>query len=434
MTKSKEHESSSRFILEPIPLDLKKKKMDRSPANHHQREVDESRDGNGVGSDKKILHVFFPYDMEVETLIRLPGKSLMRFLCVSKTWSSLIRSQRFVASYYAAKPPRFTVTFTNGVLCEPKRLFIFSGEEEVTSSSSSLVANLDMTIPSVTLNHSGFKYSSVNGFMAVNDGLKFIICNPTTGQVITFHCKATDTCLGYDPVGDQFKALTLLTSRYAHDPSFMVHEVKRLGRGGRVVSRTQITSPPYHPVTRGRCINGFIYYAASVPAETPVFVCFDVRYETILSFIPTPREVLFWQALTSLIDYKGKLAVVVPICQGRGSSFDRFNLWILEDVTKQEWSKQTFELPLSLPFNIGMGKRMISQGTNKAGEIIFSPATLPDRAQPFYVFYFNPVTNNMRRVRIHGVADTEDFLSRYGLTGICAASFSPHHVDSIAFL
>ncbi|CAN6921181.1 unnamed protein product, partial [Brassica oleracea] len=78
--------------LEPIPLDLKK--MDtvttRSPAKrvvtHHQKEVYESRD-NDDGSDKspgKLLHVL-PYDMEVETLTRLPGKSLMKFLCVCKT-------------------------------------------------------------------------------------------------------------------------------------------------------------------------------------------------------------------------------------------------------------------------------------------------------------------------------------------------------------
>ncbi|KAJ4910563.1 F-box protein [Raphanus sativus] len=287
-----------------------------------------------------------------------------------------------------------------------------------------------MTIPSVTLNHGGFKYSSVHGFMACCNGLQFIICNPSTRQVITFHCKAPGTWLGYDPVGDQFKALTLLTSRYAHNPSFMVHEVKRLGRGG-IVSRSQVTSPPYHPVTRGRCINGFMYYAASVPVpnQTAVFVCFDVRYETILSFITTPTEVLVLQAFTSLIEYKGKLAVIVPDCQERYASFDRFNLWILEDVTKHEWSKQTFQLP----FTIGMGKRMISQGTNKAGEIIFSPSALPCPSHPFYVFYFNPDTKNMRKVRIHGVADTQEFWSRYGLTDGCCVSFSPQHDDSIAF-
>ncbi|KAG2240533.1 hypothetical protein Bca52824_090675 [Brassica carinata] len=398
-------------------------------------EEDQSRDSGG---DKRSRRgkLLIPYDMEVETLSRLPGKSLMKFLCVSKTWSSLIRSQRFVASYYAAKPSRFVAAFTNSVFGKPEHLFILSGEEEeASSSSSSLVANLDMRIPSVTLPYNGYKYSSVHGFMACNDETTFIICNPSTRQVVSFHCKAFRTSLGYDPVHDQFKALTLLTSvyDYIHNPSLMMctHEVIRLGRGGRVVSRSsQVTSPYYLPMTVGRCINGFILLL-----RTPVFVCFDVRNERVLSFITTPKEVLVWKVYTSLIEYKGKLAVVVPNCLGCASSFDRFNLWILEDVTKHEWSKQTFDLPLPLPFTRApMGQRLISQGTNKAGEIIFSPTTLPGRAKPFYVFYFNTDTKSARRVRIHGVADTEEFWSRYGLTGICCASFSPQHADSIAFL
>uniref|UniRef100_A0A0D3A1K9 F-box associated beta-propeller type 3 domain-containing protein n=2 Tax=Brassica oleracea var. oleracea TaxID=109376 RepID=A0A0D3A1K9_BRAOL len=213
------------------------------------------------------------------------------------------------------------------------------------------------------------------------------------------------------------------------------------GGGGGLVSRSRVTSPYYRPMTVGLSINGFMYYAASVPnqtAETPpthVFVCFDVRNERILSFITTPKEVLVWKVHTSLIEYKGKLAVVVPTnCLRSGSSFDRFDLWILEDVTKHEWSRQSFQLPLSLPFAFRRSQRMISQGTNKAGEIIFSPTSLPGRAQPFYVFYFNPDTKNTRRVRIHGVADTEEFWSRHGLTGMCCVSFSPQHDDSIAFL
>ncbi|KAG2310089.1 hypothetical protein Bca52824_021646 [Brassica carinata] len=108
----------------------------------------------------------------------------MKFLCVSKIWSSLIRSQRFVSSYYAAKPSCFIVAFTNSVFGDPKRLFIFSGEEE--TSSSSLVANLDITIPSVTLPHGGFKYCTVHGFMACCNGLEFIICNPSTGKSLPF--------------------------------------------------------------------------------------------------------------------------------------------------------------------------------------------------------------------------------------------------------
>ncbi|KAF3540809.1 hypothetical protein F2Q69_00018491 [Brassica cretica] len=309
---------------------------------HHHKKRALRVQGRGQEPPGK-LHVL-PLDMEVEILTRLPGKSLMKFLCVSKIWSSFIRSQRFVASYYAAKPSRFIVAFTNSVFVkgDAQRLFIFSGKEETSSStSSSLVANLDMTIPSVTLPHVGSKYSSVHGFLACFEGSKFIICNPSTGQVITFRCKAPGTSLGYDPVDDQFKALTMLTSIYnhMHNPSLMcTHEVIRLGRGG-VVSRSQVNSPPYDRMTAGLSINGFMYYGASVPNQiytetpTPVFVCFDVRYERVLSFITTPKEVLVRQGLTVLIEYKGKLAVIVPNC-GRRSSFHRFNLWILEDVTK----------------------------------------------------------------------------------------------------
>ncbi|CAH8364201.1 unnamed protein product [Eruca vesicaria subsp. sativa] len=340
----------------------------------------------------------------------------------------------------SAKPTRFIVAFTNNVFIkgDPKRLFIFSGEEQTSSSSSSLVATLDMTIPSVTMN-GGFNCTSVHGFLACCQRLQFTICNPSTGQVITFPCNPKmwkSFGLGYDPVDDQFKALTLVSCPYGN-PSFMVHEVITLGGGGGggVVSRSQVTSPPYFPMTMGININGFLYFGACAPSQraTPVFVCFDVRHERLLSFITTPKDVLVCGAFSMLIEYKGKLGVIVPH-PFDGPCFDRFDLWILDDVEKHDWSRQTFELPFSLPFSLGMGKSVSSQGTNKAGEIIFSPTTLPYRAQPFYVFYYNLDTKDMRRVRIHGVADTEEFWSRYGLTGFCCAFFSPNHVDSIASL
>ena len=81
------------------------------------------------------------------------------------------------------------------------------------------------------------------------------------------------------------------------------------------------------------CIMVLLFQIKFIQTPTPVFVCFDVRYERVLSFITTPKEVLVRQGLTVLIEYKGKLAVIVPNC-GRRSSFHRFNLWILEDVTK----------------------------------------------------------------------------------------------------
>lgn len=172
--------SSSRSILEPIPLDLAT--PTRLPAKflvntHQQRKLFcrvESRVRLGavrdrkedVESDKSPGKLdLLPLDIEVETLIRLPGKS---FQCVSKTWSSIVRSQSFVDSYYAmssARGSRFIVALRNSVGAEvdARRLFIFSSSHE-GEETSSLVANLDMTIPSVTLAH-GSKCTSVHGFV-----------------------------------------------------------------------------------------------------------------------------------------------------------------------------------------------------------------------------------------------------------------------------
>ncbi|KAL1198595.1 F-box protein [Cardamine amara subsp. amara] len=67
-------------------------------------------------------------------------------------------------------------------------------------------------------------------------------------------CVGARTSWGYDPVGDQFKALTSMVS-YPYQPT--KHEVLTLGRGGK---SNKLTSPPYLTVTKSVCINGFLYY------------------------------------------------------------------------------------------------------------------------------------------------------------------------------
>ncbi|CAE5958932.1 unnamed protein product [Arabidopsis arenosa] len=232
----------------------------------------------------------------------------------------------------------------------------------------------------------------------------------------------------YDPVGDHFKVFDLVTSPDQF-LGFLVHEVITLGRGGRGETPNQVTTAPYYPVTNnGFSINGFLYYAAWAQRMRmdPVIVCFDVRYES-LSFITAPRDVVAWESDSVLIEYKGKLASIVrdPL------SFSSFDLWILEDVKKHDWSKQTFELPFPLV------NRMTSPGTNKAGEIIFAPMFLPyDVEQPFFVFYYNVERKDIRRVRLQGIADNKEFRHRYGLivAAHMSVSISPEHIESIASL
>lgn len=166
----------------------------------------------------------------------------------------------------SATPSRFIIAFTNNVFVkgDAQRLFIFSGEME--TSSSSLVANLAMTRPSVTLPHGGFKCTSLHGFLSYCHGLQLTILNPSTGDGITSPCKERAcTSLGYDPVDDQFKVLTLVSSYVTLKPSPIVHEVITL-EGGEI-SRSQFTSPPYFPMTMGLSINGLLYYGAWAPSR-----------------------------------------------------------------------------------------------------------------------------------------------------------------------
>ncbi|CAD5314126.1 unnamed protein product [Arabidopsis thaliana] len=253
------------------------------------RELEEHRSAV-IMKRQEIDHI--PFDLTVEILTRLPAKSLMKFKCVSKLWSSIIHNQSFIDSFYSISStrPRFIVAFSNGSFPsdKEKRLFIFSSSHEGHESSSSVITNLDTTIPSLTVsNNLASRCVSVNGFIACSLYTRFTICNPSTRQVIVLPIlpsgRAPDmrsTCIGYDPVDDQFKALALISSRIPNKDSTVEHLVLTLKGDKKNYSWRQIQGnnniPPYSPVTMRVCING---------------VCFDVRSEKI-TFIKTPKDVI----------------------------------------------------------------------------------------------------------------------------------------------
>ncbi|XP_010480754.1 PREDICTED: F-box protein At1g30790-like [Camelina sativa] len=345
-------------------------------------------------------------------------------------WSSIIRNQRFVNSYYAVSSTirsRFTIAFCCGSQTKfvDWRLFVFSSSYE-DEKSSSLATTFHMTIPSVYLSSASVCHS-VHGLIGCTSSGSFIVCNPSTNKFTILPCAGARTFWGYDPVGDQFKALTMVS--YPNQPQdFLVYEVLTLGGGESSWTRNRFTSPPHFTVTKSKCINGFVYYAAWTPTRTknPVIVCFDVRFER-LSFIKAPMAVVCWEGESILIEYKGKLA---SIARYPHADFRSFDLWILEDATTHDWSQQTFELP----FSLGMGRNITSPGTNKAGEIIFAPKRLSNDALPYYIFYYNVDRKDMRRVRLLGIADDEEFRRRYKIEGQRYVSISPVHVETIASL
>ncbi|KAL9858456.1 putative F-box protein [Arabidopsis thaliana] len=93
-----------------------------------------------------------------------------------------------------------------------------------------------------------------------------------------------------------------------------------------------------------------------------------------------------------LINYKGKLGgiswnnhEVAPV---------ELSMWVLEDVEKQEWSKNVYILPK----NVVPNNWLHAAGVTVEGDIVFSEAVV---SNPFDVFYFNPEKNTLQHVETH---------------------------------
>ncbi|CAH2048196.1 unnamed protein product [Thlaspi arvense] len=361
-----------------------------------------------------------PDDLAVDILSRLSGKSLMKLRYVSKFWFSIIRSQRLIDSFIPRslkRGSRFLIAFNNCEFVVKKtdmRLFFFTvsdDEGENKSSPSSLVASLDMTIPSTV------DYHYTRG--SANDDAK----------------KLTYKYLGYDPIDDQYKAMCMTVSRRGHHGGDVEHKVLTLG-GGRGDVKTlswrimEDNTEPYVPYTKGTCINGIVYYGATRPNTNGVIVCFDVRFEKI-SLMNPPLNIKSWEVGTSLINYKGKVAIIhtTPL----RDSYEII-VWILENVKTHEWSKKTRFFPHSSSDTIDMSSYSFI-GINETREIILAPKLMPRNLEAFYIFYFDLTSQGIRRVRVEGLADDEEFKRHYGIgnNGSCPVSISSEHFENITF-
>ncbi|CDY27911.1 BnaA07g05010D [Brassica napus] len=303
----------SRSKIGPIAVDLKTARVTRLPARStHQEALPQRKkeaDGNETSPSSKFDSL--PFDLKMAIVSRMGAKSLMKFRCVSKIWSSIIRSRGFIDSFFSmsSKQSRFIV-------------------------------------------------------IKLHSSTRFV---------------------GYDPIEGQHKAL-FVESRVSRSSvhHHLDHKVLTLGGGSCQEWRLIEGTPgPYRPISVGVCVNGVIYYGArnSPHFRNPVMVCFDVRTEK-LSFIQAHETLL------------------------------RFDLWILEDPVKHEWSKQHCVFPSSVWDSV-WGFEMSFPGTNKDGEIIMAPTSL-----------------------LLGIGDNKEFRRSYGFLKQrdCFVRIAPQHVHSIASL
>ncbi|XP_010489761.1 PREDICTED: putative F-box protein At3g23960 [Camelina sativa] len=168
----------------------------------------------------------------------------------------------------------------------------------------------------------------------------------------------------------------------------------------------------------GICINGMLYYTAVVieeSLEVTVVVCFDFGSEkfSVLKVVETFKRTL--PNTTTPVNYNGKLGLLMTeesnwVINGISRYFE---LWVLEDAGKHEWSKRTCVLPPSWKTLIG-NRILYFVGMISTDEIVLSYHP----TMPHYVFYYNIERDTVRVARIRGMEGVKGYGCRIFLNHV----------------
>ncbi|XP_010479757.1 PREDICTED: F-box protein At1g52490-like [Camelina sativa] len=361
-------------------------------------------------------------DLIVEILKKLPSKSLVRFRCVSKEWSTIISSRRdFIEAIVARsllaqqqqqqQPPLFVFHH-----CVPEPFFTLSST--FSESIKEAVSVFASPGPGCTL----FEYQYVRGLICCysTSYQLFTIYNPTTRQSLRLPLIEDSVTefrryichFGYDAVMDQYKVMSIVFDVREFSQTFHVFTLGRSQQSWRRIKG--IDDEKLLPSVDAVCIHGTIYYGATRItkkancAETDdsrrtfdrgetVLLSFDIRSERFYH-VSTPEPMLKASSCTiassrTLLNHKGKLGCIYS---GRYETC----MWVMESARKQEWSKITFDLP-EHPLGCLKGAFSGFSGVTPAGEIFATQNTYFFR-EPLYVYYYDMNRNSFRRVEIQG--------------------------------
>ncbi|KAF3533197.1 hypothetical protein DY000_02043894 [Brassica cretica] len=259
----------------------------------------------------------------------------------------------------------------------------------------------------------------IRGLICRQMDSKVVIANPSTGQLLTLPRVKTVrrgvlSFLGYDPMNDLYKVLCM-TVLGGHQRRSQVlseeHQVYTLGGGQQKWRMIECEHPHLPPPTsclpaKCICINGILYYYAWIQNEGAL-ISFDLISEEF-NTIKLPEDINY------LVNYNGKIAISsLPTINGE------VHIWVLEDASKQEWSKVSIVVPFWIDL-VGTCRGFRFRGTLSTGELIFSPVSC---VKPFYFISYDLKENNAKKVVVEGIGDPHASLEVYF-----------NHVESPMFL
>uniref|UniRef100_A0A1J3JKD7 F-box/LRR-repeat protein n=1 Tax=Noccaea caerulescens TaxID=107243 RepID=A0A1J3JKD7_NOCCA len=354
----------------------------------------------------------FPVDLVTEILIRLPEKSLMRFKCVSKQWSSLISCRYFcdrVFTLTRQRQPRLYMSLVDDDDGQRELLSISSTSPDNTS----FVVDQDLSIPGM----GGLFLNGARGLMCFSRRKKACIYNPSTKQILTLPRVKPDIraeqgqrkhhnryYIGHDPVNDQYKILcTIVIASDLLRSLKSEHWVFVLEAGGswkKVVPHENYRHP-HAPFTLGRSISSgsVVRYMAWRDNYHCEVVCFDVRSEELTTIL-VPRDVGLhvripvFHLKADLIEYGGEIAIFDHSYLQDGGETE---LWVLE----KEWSRKKSLVLQPCQRHLVNDVELIVKGITQDGKVILAPPL--EMSYGFYILCYDLQSNDLRKVEIQGI-------------------------------
>ncbi|KAJ0234105.1 F-box domain-containing protein [Hirschfeldia incana] len=328
--------------------------------------------------NKSRTNVAVPLDLQIEILRRLPSKSLVRFMLVSKSWQEIISSKSFIRLRSLTQPLRFLLVLSDKDEQMGCLSFSFFSSSSLSSSSTSITTTFLSKI-NFPLSRVWFPSYYVNGLMNMGE----IICNPCTGRTVYLPKldDDRDTTLGrffgYDPINKQYKVLSFPPNLAGHaTPRFNQYQVFTLGAKPNKW-RFIDCGIPHTTSSKGLCIDGFVYYMARTDTGLTCLMKFDLNSEkfNIFARVSDETKALFsrFKSSTTLINYHGKVALAL---RHTTKSVPSIELFVFEEG-KQDYKEKSFNnLP---PLNLRT-KCVI----NHMGDIIFAPSRSREEANIIY--------------------------------------------------
>ncbi|RID80501.1 hypothetical protein BRARA_A03161 [Brassica rapa] len=348
-------------------------------------------------------------DMNVEILMKLPPGSIARLLFASKHLSSIILGKEFTELYKtrSSTQPRHLVSVHGGHPYVWMHRFHSISQEYPSSNHDKVSCSVDPYGPCLAT----YDFTPpVRGLIFGRHCSNMVVGNPGTGQFVFLpRVETTHQCIlcvfGYDPVNDVYKVLCM-TVVTKHTPCVAMSEVHQvITVGAKEKWRRVECKYPYHhyPGCQEICRDGVIYYLASYKGKKSL-MRFDLSSEDFnVTKLPEDQKL---QRFGELVNHTGKITVATTLL----GCIDPVDLWVLEDVNKEVWSKTVVVVP-SLPERFGMSYEFVFKGILGTGEMIFAPRTTPSPSpNPFFFVCYNPEGGKFRKIEIDELVDYPVFI------------------------